>query len=143
MTACEEWEYWNPNLVDETLPGNGCPDYEGDEKSSSDSSESKILGMAPLTFGAIVVGIIVAAVVALLFVRRSDNDDDWLQEQDSMFADEYIKPIPAVAPVGQPRGPPPGLQGHMQDGYEVAEYPAGSQNWWWKNQQTGSWEEWK
>ena len=143
MTACEEWEYWNPDLVDETLPGNGCPDYEGDEKSSSDSSESKILGMAPLTFGAIVVGIIVAAVVALLFVRRSDNDDDWLQEQDSMFADEYIKPIPAVAPVGQPRGPPPGLQGHMQDGYEVAEYPAGSQNWWWKNQQSGNWEEWK
>ena len=143
MTACEEWEYLNPGLVDESLPGNGCPDYEGDEKSSSDSSESKILGMAPLTFGAIVAGIIVAAVVALLFVRRSDNDDDWFQEQDSMFADEYVKPIPAVAPVGQPRGPPPGLQGHMQDGYEVAEYPAGSQNWWWKNQQSGSWEEWK
>ena len=143
MTACEEWEYWNPDLVDESLPGNGCPDYEGDEKSSSDSSESKILGMAPLTFGAIVAGIIVAAVVALLFVRRSDNDDDWFQEQDSMFADEYVKPIPAVAPVGQPRGPPPGLQGHMQDGYEVTEYPAGSQNWWWKNQQSGNWEEWK
>ena len=143
MTACEEWEYLNPGLVDESLPGNGCPDYEGDEKSSSDSSESKILGMAPLTFGAIVAGIIVAAVVALLFVRRSDNDDDWFQEQDSMFADEYVKPIPAVAPVGQPRGPPPGLQGHMQDGYEVTEYPAGSQNWWWKNQQSGNWEEWK
>ena len=143
MTACEEWEYRNPDQIDESLPGNGCPDYEGDEKSSSDSSESKILGMAPLTFGAIVAGIIVAAVVALLFVRRSDNDDDWFQEQDSMFADEYVKPIPAVAPVGQPRGPPPGLQGHMQDGYEVAEYPAGSQNWWWKNQQSGNWEEWK
>ena len=143
MTACEEWEYWNPDLVDESLPGNGCPDYEAEENSSSDSSESKILGMAPLTFGAIVAGIIVAAVVALLFVRRSDNDDEWFQEQDSMFADEYIKPIPAVAPVSQPRGPPPGLQGQMQDGYEVAEYPAGSQNWWWKNQQSGSWEEWK
>ena len=143
MTACEEWEYWNPDLVDESLPGNGCPDYEAEENSSSDSSESKILGMAPLTFGAIVAGIIVAAVVALLFVRRSDNDDDWFQEQDSMFADEYIKPIPAVAPVSQPRGPPPSLQGQMQDGYEVAEYPAGSQNWWWKNQQSGSWEEWK
>ena len=143
MTACEEWEYLNPGLVDESLPGNGCPDYEGEEKSSSDSSESKILGMAPLTFGAIVAGIIVAAVVALLFVRRSDNDDDWFQEQDSMFADEYIKPIPAVAPVSQPRSPPPGLQGQMQDGYEVTEYPAGSQNWWWKNQQSGNWEEWK
>jgi hypothetical protein len=143
MTACEEWEYWNPELVDETLPGNGCPEYEGDEKSSSDSSESKILGMAPLTFGAIVAGIIAIAVVTLLFVRRGGDDDDWLQEQDSMFEDEYVKPIPAVAPVSQPRSPPPSTQGRMQDGYEVVEYPAGSQNWWWKNQQSGSWEEWK
>ena len=25
--GCEEWEYWNPELVDPTLPGNGCPTY--------------------------------------------------------------------------------------------------------------------
>ena len=24
---CFEWEYWNPDLVDPTLAGNGCPDY--------------------------------------------------------------------------------------------------------------------
>jgi len=24
---CFEWEYWNPDLVDPTQPGNGCPEY--------------------------------------------------------------------------------------------------------------------
>ena len=28
-TECEEWEYWNPDLIDTSLPGNGCPHYEG------------------------------------------------------------------------------------------------------------------
>ena len=29
FTECEEWEYWNPDLIDTSLPGNGCPYYEG------------------------------------------------------------------------------------------------------------------
>ena len=28
-TECEEWEYWNLDLIDTSLPGNGCPHYEG------------------------------------------------------------------------------------------------------------------
>ena len=28
-TECEEWEYWNPDLIDTSQPGNGCPHYEG------------------------------------------------------------------------------------------------------------------
>ncbi|RZD44774.1 MAG: hypothetical protein CXT69_04595 [Methanobacteriota archaeon] len=28
--ACEEWEYWNPELINESLPGNGCPEYVED-----------------------------------------------------------------------------------------------------------------
>jgi cyclophilin family peptidyl-prolyl cis-trans isomerase len=36
--ACEIWEYWNPDLVDTTLPGNGCPHYI-DESSTEDSWE--------------------------------------------------------------------------------------------------------
>ena len=27
INPCFEWEYWNPTLVDPSLPGNGCPDY--------------------------------------------------------------------------------------------------------------------
>ena len=27
VDPCFEWEYWNPTLVDPSLPGNGCPDY--------------------------------------------------------------------------------------------------------------------
>jgi hypothetical protein len=27
MTACEDWEYWHPDEVNASLPGNGCPSY--------------------------------------------------------------------------------------------------------------------
>ena len=27
---CEDWEYWNQDSIDPTLPGNGCPHYQGD-----------------------------------------------------------------------------------------------------------------
>ena len=27
VTPCRIWEYWNEDLVDPTLPGNGCPEY--------------------------------------------------------------------------------------------------------------------
>ena len=27
LDPCFEWEYWNPTLVDPSLPGNGCPEY--------------------------------------------------------------------------------------------------------------------
>ena len=28
-SECEEWEYWYPDLIDTSQPGNGCPHYEG------------------------------------------------------------------------------------------------------------------
>ena len=33
--SCEVWEYWNPDLIDTTLPGNGCPHYI-DESNTED-----------------------------------------------------------------------------------------------------------
>src|SRR6056300_62094 len=27
IDPCFEWEYWNPTMVDPSLPGNGCPEY--------------------------------------------------------------------------------------------------------------------
>ena len=28
QAPCMDWEYWYPDLIDETKPGNGCPDYK-------------------------------------------------------------------------------------------------------------------
>ena len=60
--------------------------------------------------------------------------------------DEPYKEVPPVSPGPvsiAPTSPPPNHQGYMQDGYEVSEYPEGSGKWWWKDAQTGSWNEWK
>ena len=35
-TECEEWEYWNPGLIDPSQPGNGCPHYEGSNSGEGD-----------------------------------------------------------------------------------------------------------
>ena len=150
LSECEEWEQLNPDAIDTSQPGNGCPYYdeETDEKdTTSDSSENKILGMAPLTLGALVAGLILAIVAATVFVRRGGNSDDgdWYEQESAMF-DEPYKTIPSVtvAPVSSaPSSPPPSHQGYMQDGYEVSEYPAGSGQWWWKDPQSGTWSEWK
>ena len=41
--SCEDWEYWNPDLIDTTLPGNGCP-YYIDESSADEDTEGNATG---------------------------------------------------------------------------------------------------
>jgi len=114
------------------------------------------LGMDMLTLGGVGVGVLVLAILSLLFIRRggSDDDIDWkYEEADILFESQassmmYDSPAPVdsivSAPVqgGPPRTPPPGHQGHMNDGYEITEYPNGSGSWWWKDPATGDWNEW-
>jgi hypothetical protein len=151
MTACEEWEYWNPDQINESLPGNGCPDYVGD--SASESSDD-FFGMDMLTIGGIGGVIFALAIISLLYVRRggSIGDNDWKYEEEDELFDSQNNPYDssdsfeevAAAPLqsGPPRAPPPGHQGHMSDGYEVTEYPEGSGSWWWKDPTIDSWKEW-
>ena len=152
MTTCEEWEYWNPDQIDESLPGNGCPDYVDD--SASESSD-EFFGMDMLTIGGIGGVIFALAIISLLYVRRggSIGDNDWKYEEEEELFDSQNNPYESSAPVeevaaaapmqsGPPRAPPPGHQGHMSDGYEVTEYPEGSGSWWWKDPTIDSWKEW-
>ncbi|MGB2425533.1 MAG: hypothetical protein ACPIBN_04780 [Candidatus Poseidoniaceae archaeon] len=38
-SECEEWEYWNPEDIDTSLPGNGCPHYEGSNTDDGDDDD--------------------------------------------------------------------------------------------------------
>ncbi len=38
---CVEWEYWNPDHIDSSLPGNGCPHYEESTTGESDDTEEE------------------------------------------------------------------------------------------------------
>jgi len=38
---CEDWEYWNQDSIDPTLPGNGCPHYQGDDDVVDDPENHK------------------------------------------------------------------------------------------------------
>ena len=40
-SECEEWEYWNSDLIDTSLPGNGCPHYEESTTGESDDTEEE------------------------------------------------------------------------------------------------------
>ena len=57
---CAEWEYWNPEKVDSSKPGNGCPYYE-EKEDSDDESFLPAIGVM-MTVGAI----------TLAAVRRSE-----------------------------------------------------------------------
>ena len=145
MTECETWEANNPQLIDTSKPGNGCPYLDSDEKeSTSDSAENQILGMDPITLGAIVALLIAVIAGVLMFVRKGNTDQDWY-EQEALFDDKYQDTAAMIGSTASmpPSSPPPNHTGYMQDGYEVTEYPEGSGNWWWKDPATGRWSEWK
>ena len=99
--------------------------------------------MNTLTLGALIGVIVLLIAGAAMFVRRgSSNEDDWYQE-DALFNQEVYKTEPVGFAAAAPSSPPPNHAGTMQDGYEVSEYPQGSGNWWWKDAETGRWNEWK
>ena len=41
---CEIWEYWNPDLIDESLPGNGCPHHPDAENKDNETIVSDFVG---------------------------------------------------------------------------------------------------
>jgi len=58
---CDVWEYWNPDLVNPALPGNGCPMYVSDE--TEDDSEGS--GSIPsVSFILTSMTIFLAAIIA-------------------------------------------------------------------------------
>ena len=67
--ACEIWEYWNPDLVDTTLPGNGCPDYI-DESSTEDEDDESSGGLPSIG----VIGTLAAIGVSFVAVIRREQE---------------------------------------------------------------------
>ena len=41
--ACVEWEYWNPELVDDSQPGNGCPHYVDNSGGGETNDEETVV----------------------------------------------------------------------------------------------------
>jgi hypothetical protein len=129
-------------------------DPDGENNDSVSDSSAEFFGMDALTLGGIGGGVLVLAIISLLFVRRggSIGDNDWKYEEEDTLFDSHNNPYDSSASVeeiatapmqsGPPRTPPPGHQGHMNDGYEVTEYPEGSGSWWWKNPAIDDWSEW-
>jgi len=68
--ACEIWEYWNPDLVDTTLPGNGCPDYI-DESSTEDEDDESSGGLPSIG----VIGTLAAIGVSFVAVIRREQEE--------------------------------------------------------------------
>jgi hypothetical protein len=78
---------------------------------------------------AIITGLILASIgVATLIIFKRRKSDDFDYEEDVMF--------------DSPERPPPSIRGEMRDGYEVIEYPQGTDAWWWRDPETGHWKEW-
>ena len=86
----------------------------------------------------VLVFVIIAVAGAIMFLARSGNAD-MPQAVDYAAQASWSEP-PMSAPGGGK--PSPTVQGQMRDGYEVVEYPDGSGSWWWRDPNTGNWNEW-
>ena len=76
----------------------------------------------------------------------------WRRQRDDQAegATEELKPKDAADSdqmgvdqmFSTPGWPSPGVQGQVQDGYEVIGHPEGSGAWYYSEQSTGQWMEW-
>ena len=87
----------------------------------------------------LLVFVIIGVAGAIMFLSRSGNNDMPEAVDYAAAAGGWSEP-----PVSAPGGgkPSPTVTGQMRDGYEVVEYPDGSGNWWWRDPNTGNWNEW-
>ncbi|MCS5526617.1 MAG: hypothetical protein NZ774_02025 [Candidatus Poseidoniales archaeon] len=66
---CTVWEHWNPELVDKTKPGNGCPSYTDPTDVTEDKSEESSSGLPGFEFNLLIVSILFAFVI----IRRRES----------------------------------------------------------------------
>jgi len=113
-------------------------DFQGCETEKEGSSAG---GMSLLSGIGIGIGVSIGIVGALLLIgRRYLNRDD----QDENDDDEDVEEVPMAQPSAIPnslrKSPSPDLEGQWaDDGYEWLEFPADSDNWFWRDQDTGQW----
>jgi hypothetical protein len=70
---CEAWEYWNPDMVDPSLPGNGCPHYTADNDSTSDDDDDDDSSGALPAVG--VFGTLAASMLAVFIVAIKRDEE--------------------------------------------------------------------
>jgi len=70
---CEVWEYWNPDMVDPSLPGNGCPYYTADNESTTDDDDGDDSSGALPAVG--VFGTLAASMFAVFIVAIKRDEE--------------------------------------------------------------------
>ena len=108
-----------------------------DEQGESGAALSSTVLIAAGATGALLVAIF----VAVLVLRGRDSEppiDKDFAVEEAMF-NELAASISATPPSKPPRS----ATGQMYDGYEGLEYPAGSDNWYYRDPGTGEWTEWR
>ena len=111
----------------------GCPIKV--EEVVSDSSSSDTIMIVSGTIGFIILG----AVIVMLVIRRRReselenefDEDERLYEQMSSSGRSWELELPPVT-----------ARGEITDGYETIEYPKGSDNWYYRDHDTGKWNQW-
>jgi len=136
-------------------------DYENSQDDGDSGSFSSLARVVAIGLGALLVIIVMGAVVMLVVGRNrgGSGDVNWDDPQQSQsfsteqqhdYQQEMVQPAAAVAPTSAmpdnlptSQNPPANIQGTMQQGHEVLEWPAGSGSWWFRDQNTGQWAAWQ
>ena len=79
--------------------------------------------------------------MAVLVLRGRESEppiDKAFAAEEAMFNE-----LAASISTNLPSKPPKSATGEMYDGYEGLEYPAGSDQWYYRDPGTGEWTEWR
>jgi hypothetical protein len=140
-----------PYDPDETMDSDGDGIGDNAEQDSSGSSSPILL----IIGGAVAAVLVLFTILVMVAMRRKNRLDEgeWATDEaepeafagdgqmdsDQMDSDQ----MDSDQMFNAPGGPSPAVQGHMQDGYEVTEHPEGSGAWYYRDQTTGQWTEWR
>ena len=154
-------EHAPPEMVADVAPPSTGGPSDGDGPDGS--SDGPFAGMSGSTLvfigGGTLVAIIVVLLTMVLVLSRSRGSDElgvnnggYAPANEPIYDPHFdagshqavAQPqstMPSTLP--GPQKPPQHLAGEMQQGYEVLEWPAGSGNWWYRDQGTGQWVVWQ
>ena len=128
--------------------------YDGNDEidNSMLGSEASIISIIGISMGCILFVVVVFIGVAKFRNRERDSDDEDYDNDDEYgaFVQSFQTPerdsrnVQAFHSKSNQRIPPFDYEGEVnEDGWEICEYPQGSQIWWWKDYDSQSWVIWE
>lgn len=119
----------------------GCAEDDENDATGESGESGTALSSTVMVAASATGALLVAIFVAVLLLRGRSSEP--VVDKDFAVEEAMFEELVASASATPPSKPPRSATGQMYDGYEGLEYPAGSEQWYYRDPGTGEWTEWR